>query len=424
MKHRNIKLNVLIFFAFGLITLQAQTVTDIDGNVYKTVTIGTQIWMTENLKTTKFNDGTPIPLASLEANDWANHTVAGATTPAYCWQYDSASVYKDIYGAFYNGFTVDAGNLCPTGWHVPSDEEWTILITYLGGENVAGAKLKEAGTKHWLDNNTGATNESGFTARGGGGIEDNGSNWNFGHNCSWWSSTNNDGNILKTLLIYGSVSNTYASLSSKQFGNPVRCVKDGTVETAAASSVVQEAGKPLSTTEGETQKSVTIRNDMLRFEVTVPGSWSFSKIVQQDPYEEMKSGSYSSSLSTGDGDKVPENWNGFRLSNTGPSYDASPALFIYGHKVGDQKPEDFSILFERSLTNFGVKDITINRNFSVGDAIGFDCIYNLGVRVRYTALYSKETRVVIQYFFPSNDPAQFDKYAHEIDKIIRSIIIK
>jgi len=132
-------------------------ITDIDGNVYHAVTIGTQTWMVENLKVTKLNDGTSIPnVTALTA--WNN-----LTTPGYCW-YNNDIANKKLYGALYNWYNVSTGKLCPTGWHVPSVTEWTTLINYLGGESVAGGKLKETGTTHWVTPNTGATNTSGFTA--------------------------------------------------------------------------------------------------------------------------------------------------------------------------------------------------------------------------------------------------------------------
>ncbi len=144
-----IKLFALLLINLGSTSLHAQSVTDIDSNIYKTVKIGTQTWMAENLKTTKLNDGSPIPLATVEGNEWAEHTVGSLTTPEYGWLYDSAMVYKDRYGAFYNGYAVTTGKLCPAGWHVPSDKEWSTLITYLGGEEVAGGKLREPGTINW-----------------------------------------------------------------------------------------------------------------------------------------------------------------------------------------------------------------------------------------------------------------------------------
>jgi uncharacterized protein (TIGR02145 family) len=138
------------------------TVNDYDGNTYNTVKIGNQWWMAENLKTTTLNDGTPIPLET-DGIQWS-----WKTTPAYCWYDNDEVTYKNTYGALYNWFTVNTDKLCPVGWHVPGDAEWTELTDYLGGYSVAGGKLKEAGTAHWSDPNTGATNESGFSAVPGG----------------------------------------------------------------------------------------------------------------------------------------------------------------------------------------------------------------------------------------------------------------
>jgi uncharacterized protein (TIGR02145 family) len=137
-------------------------VTDTDGNVYHTVIIGTQEWMVENLKTRRFNDGSAIPLVA-SSSAWPTLTTAG-----YCWYNNDSAANSATYGALYNWFAVNAGKLAPTGWHVPSDSEWNVLITYLGGESVAGGRLKEAGTVHWNSPNAGATNEFGFTALPGG----------------------------------------------------------------------------------------------------------------------------------------------------------------------------------------------------------------------------------------------------------------
>ncbi|MGB4293792.1 MAG: FISUMP domain-containing protein, partial [Bacteroidales bacterium] len=97
---------------------------DVDGNRYKVIMIGNQLWMAENLRTTKYNDGTPIPLVT-DNTAWSN-----LTSPGYCW-YDNNSTNKDTYGALYNWYTVNTGKLCPSGWHVPSDDEWTIMQNYL-----------------------------------------------------------------------------------------------------------------------------------------------------------------------------------------------------------------------------------------------------------------------------------------------------
>ncbi len=142
--------------------LMYDSVTDIVGNTYKTIEIGSQVWMAENLKTSKLNDGTDIPII-LNDEEWGN-----LSTPGYCYYLNNASKYKNAYGALYNWYTVETGKLCPTGWHVPGYEEWTTLTSYLGGGSVASGKLRETGTTHWTTTNTEVTNSSGFTALPGG----------------------------------------------------------------------------------------------------------------------------------------------------------------------------------------------------------------------------------------------------------------
>jgi uncharacterized protein (TIGR02145 family) len=130
-----------------------ETISDVDGNSYSIVKIGTQIWMAENLKTTKYNDGTLISLQG------SKNGIEG-----WYWDNFGSIEYKSNYGLLYNWYAVTNDKLCPIGWHVPVVIEWHSLIDYLGGFNVAGSKLKESGTSHWNDPNTDATNESGFTA--------------------------------------------------------------------------------------------------------------------------------------------------------------------------------------------------------------------------------------------------------------------
>ena len=429
MQQKRIIAGSLLLFSLGFTALHSQTVKDIDGNVYKTVKIGTQTWMAENLKTTKFNDGKVILLVT----DTTWHSIV---TPGYCW-YDNMTIYKNSYGAMYNWWAVKSGKLCPSGWHVPSDEEWTSLITFSGGENTAGGKLKETGTAHWKSPNTDATNESKFTALPGGSrFDSDGSYYGMGDYGNWWSSTEFDsfspGSAFISMMDYRTAEIS-KGFPKKQSGASVRCLL-GSAEITTINKSPGENTTPYALAQNNVHQQVTkqmlpqipvtLRNEAYSFEVTSPGSWSFSKIVQQDPYEEMKSGSYSSSLSAGDEDKVPENWNGFRLNSTDASNDPQPFLIIYGHKVGDQKPEEFTTLFKRTLSRFSGEEVKADWAFSVGEAVGFDCTYGLGAKVRYTALYRDGIRIVFMYFFPSSNPADFDRYAPEVDKVIQSLRIK
>jgi uncharacterized protein (TIGR02145 family) len=197
------------------------TVTDNDGNVYNTVTIGTQVWLTENLKTTKYNDGTAIPLVT-DYTAWSN-----LTAPGYCWYDNNEATYKNTYGALYNWYTVSTGKLCPTGWHVPSDAEWTTLTTSLGDESVAGDKLKETGTAHWTSPNRGATNETGFTALPGGHRYVDGMCNYIGLGGYWWSSTevSTASAWLRFMSCYDAGVYSY-DYYSKQEGFSIRCLRD------------------------------------------------------------------------------------------------------------------------------------------------------------------------------------------------------
>jgi uncharacterized protein (TIGR02145 family) len=193
-------------------------VIDADGNSYNSVKLGSQIWMSENLKTTKYKDGSAIPLVTLNAT-WDT-----LLTPAYCWFNNNGATFKNMYGALYNWYTIDSGNLCPTGWHVPYDTEWTTLIDYLGGESIAGGKLKETSTAHWFTPNAGATNESGFNALPGGSNFDGGFQ-GIGDYGFWWSFTIIANNNMGRSMYY-SAALVYRNSYSKNFGFSVRCLKD------------------------------------------------------------------------------------------------------------------------------------------------------------------------------------------------------
>jgi len=173
-------------------------VTDIDGNQYNTVIIGTQEWMKENLKVSKYSDGTPIPQVT-DPIAWSN-----LTTGAWCY-YNNDSSVGSTYGKMYNWYAV-AGiwqaesnpptlaqiasrkSLAPSDWNVPSVADWSLLFNYLGGISIAGGKMKEAGLNHWLDPNTDATNFSGFTGLPGGYRGNTSLGQNLTGTGHWWCS--------------------------------------------------------------------------------------------------------------------------------------------------------------------------------------------------------------------------------------------
>ena len=209
-------------------TDEPEPVTDIDGNEYKTVVIGSQTWFMENLKTTRLNNGTAITNVTNLA-EWSN-----LTAPGFCWYDNNESLYKDSYGALYNWYAVETGKLCPQGWHVPSDDEWQQLVMFLdpaaasgfGESAVAGGKLKEKGTAHWLTPNEGATNESGFSALPGGvrlNTHDFLDNGKFGF---WWSGTEYSDPLSWNIDMGYNYAIFYRYKSYKTTGESVRCLKD------------------------------------------------------------------------------------------------------------------------------------------------------------------------------------------------------
>ena len=195
-------------------------VKDIDGNFYHFVKIGTQIWMVGNLITTKFNDGSIIPYIE-DASAWSSRINSG-----YCWYNADESANKNIYGALYNWYAVNSGYLCPTGWHVPSDDEWNTLSIFLGGVTLSGGKLKETGNQHWASPNSGATNETFFAALPGGYRTNTGLFENIGNYGQFWSATYGTANVsLYRYLYYGNGS-MISSFVNQKYGLSVRCLKN------------------------------------------------------------------------------------------------------------------------------------------------------------------------------------------------------
>src|SRR5664280_535547 len=199
------------------------TMTDQDSNVYKTITIGTQTWMAENLRTTKYRDGSSI----LNITD--NTVWTYLTTVAFC-NYNNTKSADTIatYGRLYDWYAAtDSRNIAPTGWHVPTVAEWTTLTTYLGGDSVAGGKMKETGTTHWKTPNIAATNESGFTILPSGWrYYKDGSFNSLGAFGEIWSSTSNTASTVYFRSQYYYEANFYRMSTVKTDGYSLRLIKD------------------------------------------------------------------------------------------------------------------------------------------------------------------------------------------------------
>lgn len=212
---------IIYFVSFLLLGCENDFVEDIDGNIYKTVKIGKQEWMAENLRVTHYQSGDPIPRV-LDKKQWMNQE-----RDAYC-VYDNKDYYSSTYGFLYNWYAVtDTRNLAPKGWHVPKIEEWQELIIYLGGENIAGGKLKEKDTYHWDSPNIGATNEYSFDALPGGYRYDDGTYAALGYYGNYWSTTDWKHGIWYINLASGAANvlvDKYAV--DKTEGISIRCIKD------------------------------------------------------------------------------------------------------------------------------------------------------------------------------------------------------
>ena len=221
--------------------------TDADGNSYHTVTIGTQTWMTENLRTTKYNDGSAITLVT-DSVSWAK-----LATPAYCWYNNDEIANKNAYGALYNWYAVETNKLCPAGWHVPTNEEWTVLEDYLtsGGYGYEGSgndiAKSIAAASGWLASDTAGNvgndqatnNRSGFSASQGGYRFSYGTFLYMGSYGKWWSSTESSNNSAFIRFIYSEsgIVNSYAN--QKRNGFSVRCLQDS--EGASAKGVADNS---------------------------------------------------------------------------------------------------------------------------------------------------------------------------------------
>jgi len=228
-----------------------QNVVDIDGNIYKTVTIGTQTWMAENLKVNHYRNGDEIPNLTSDSV-WSN-----LTTGALC-NYDNDAKKGETYGKLFNWYAVnDSRSIAPIGWHVASNVEWEKLTDYLGGESVAGGKLKAEGIVHWNSPNEGADNSSGFSSLPGGYRNFNGAFGNVGNYGFWWSSVASTGFHAWDRSMSCKNSNINLSNYAKLSGYSVRCVKD--YKTTSQSGIVGIETPNKTVSSGRT---VTIRSNL------------------------------------------------------------------------------------------------------------------------------------------------------------------
>ena len=232
--------------ATGTITVvtacgSVSTVSDIDGNPYSTVSIGNQCWTKENLRVRRYNDNTEIKFdkSGGTAGNLSGQTWSGLTYGAHTlYEYDSTGGNSSILHAFgylYNWYAAKGiattgstvyKNICPTGWHVPTDSAWTTLTTYLGGESMAGGKMKLSGTDIWASPNTFATDESGFTAHPGGYRNSDGSFDNISYYAFFWSATEYDYFFAWFRYLNYNNGNVYRASIDKRFGASVRCLRD------------------------------------------------------------------------------------------------------------------------------------------------------------------------------------------------------
>lgn len=193
-------------------------VGDADGNLYPIIEIGDQIWMVENLRTTMYRNGDPI-VHLTDGGQWA-----GTNSGAWCW-YENDSQYELPYGKIYNWYAVnDNRGLCPIGWHVPDEQDWTDLFTFLGGTSIAGGKMKIPGIEYWSSPNSGASNSSGFRGFPAGYRATLGTFLGLGDYAFWWTST--EANISKATwinLLYTSQDVIVLDVD-KENGVSVRCL--------------------------------------------------------------------------------------------------------------------------------------------------------------------------------------------------------
>ena len=211
---------IAIFFFCGCKKdKESDPVTDIDGNVYKTVVIGEQVWMAENLRVTKFNDGTDIKLVEDNA-EWQNINAA-----AFSWYENDSSLFGSRYGVLYNGYAAQDKRICPTGWRAPSVNDFLKLIETLGDTLTAGEKLKSDDELQWREPNMGANNSSHFSALPAGYRYFEGTFSSASYFTGYWTSIEINADTAAFVSLSYLDSKVIFSEESKKIGFSIRCVK-------------------------------------------------------------------------------------------------------------------------------------------------------------------------------------------------------
>jgi uncharacterized protein (TIGR02145 family) len=251
MRNKYFKFFIIILFCVGLTNCRSRTVKDIDGNVYPTVTIGTQVWMAKNLKTTRYNNGDLIGTTTP-----ATLNIEGEGTPKYQWAYDGNESNVATHGRLYTWYVAtDSRKICPIGWHVPTDAEWTTLTDYLinngydygkGYQRMDIAKSLASTTGWVADDSLGSVgydqahnNRTGFTGLPSGVRGDDGNFYTMGHIGNWWSATESAPPIIKGFSeiivntpggLFRNIYHDYCYVNSysnnKKYGMSIRCIKD------------------------------------------------------------------------------------------------------------------------------------------------------------------------------------------------------
>ncbi len=211
---------IFLSISLSVLAQQNEKITDIDGNVYNTIRVGTDIWMTENLAVTRYNDGTPIPFVTCP-DEWI------VTLSPACRWYNNDQAGLKHFGVLYNWYVIETGKLCPSGWHVPTDNEWKSLSWFVGGDLIAGLKLREEGNKNWEPSKYQGTNDIGFGALPAGFVHDfTGETSSIYNYASFWTASEYSRAFGWGRSIHINHPELRRFNDGKKGGFSVRCVKD------------------------------------------------------------------------------------------------------------------------------------------------------------------------------------------------------